>query len=222
MNDSSNEEDIQVSKSKWTKITRKSESQVTPEDSADEFKASDASSDDEGPPIKKSKATVKDKSCKSGRRDAASNRKTNLDPVAEEEEEDRPAAGARITAPSQKANEFLDQSASRAPPTPLDNPRRVGPASRPGGALKRKSGNAKDSGDTASSREKDTVNSRTEGALPIAPKNTVKVQPKGKKRPAEDRLDESPAKRTQSKTVEVLPKRSKKPNSRYAVNFVKC
>ncbi|KAG2744275.1 hypothetical protein P692DRAFT_20744241 [Suillus brevipes Sb2] len=221
MNDSSDEEDIQVSKSKRTKITRKSESRVTPEDLADEFKASDASSDDEGPPIKKSKATVKDKPRESGRRDAASKRKTNLDPVAEEED-DRPAAGARITAPSQKANEFLDQSASWAPPTPLDNPRRVGPASRPGGAFKRQSGNAKDAGDTASSREKDVVNSRTEGALPIAPKNTVKVQPKGKKRPAEDRLDESPAKRTRSKTVEVLPTRSKKPNSRYAVNFVKC
>lgn len=196
--DMSDEDDIRVSRSKPTKNHRKSKPRVSSGESADEFKASsDESSDDEIPAVKKGKATVKDKTGESGRRNAVANRKTILE-VVPEEEEDRRATGGRTTEPTQKANVFIDQSASRAPPTPLDNPRRVGPASRPGGALKRKPGNDKDVSDP-----------------------TNKVQAKGKKRPAEDHLLESPAKRTRSKTAEVLPKRSKRPNSRYAVNFVK-
>ncbi|KIK34148.1 hypothetical protein CY34DRAFT_17918 [Suillus luteus UH-Slu-Lm8-n1] len=138
--DMSDEDDIRVSRSKPTKNRRKSKSQVSSGESVDEFKASsDESSDDEIPAVKKSKATVKDKRGESRRRNAVAKRKTILE-VVPEEEEDRRATGGWTTEPTQKANVFIDQSASRAPPTPLDNPRRVGPASRPGGALKRKPG----------------------------------------------------------------------------------
>jgi hypothetical protein len=60
-----------------------------------------------------------------------------------------------------------------------------------------------------------------EAALEGLPEKRVRTEVKTKKRAAEGRLEESPAKRTRSKTAEVPPKRSKKPNSRYAGNFVK-
>ncbi|KAG1720699.1 hypothetical protein EDB19DRAFT_1835836 [Suillus lakei] len=47
------------------------------------------------------------------------------------------------------------------------------------------------------------------------------TRPNGKKCAAEDPLDESPAKRTRSKMVDVLLKRSKRLNSKYASNFVR-
>lgn len=101
--------------------------------------------------------------------------------------------------PTQPPSRATEQSASRAPPTPLDIPRRVGPASRTVGASKKRS---RDDESHAS------------------PEKRVRVDRNTKKRPTGDALQESPAKRTRSKTAEVPQKRSKKPNSRYN-NFVR-
>ncbi|KAG1766641.1 hypothetical protein EDD22DRAFT_950409 [Suillus occidentalis] len=169
--DISDKENIRVSMSKPTRNCRKSKSWASSEELADEFKASsDGSLDNDSPAVKKSTATVKDKTHESGRRDMVSKGMTNLEVVPKEE--DHPAT-------SGWTNVFIDQSASQAPPTPLDNPRCVGP----GGVLKCKPGNGKDAEMPAVSST--LGNGRhTKGALPSSPKN--KVQTKGKKCPAKD------------------------------------
>ncbi|KAG2738707.1 hypothetical protein P692DRAFT_20757936 [Suillus brevipes Sb2] len=109
--------------------------------------------------------------------------------------------------PSSRAKE---QSALQAPPTPLEKPCRVGPASRTVGSSKQ----------TIDPPVQGKKRSRDDDSHE-SPEKHVWVEKNSKKRPAGDAVQESPAKRTRSKTAEVPQKRSKKPNSRYTDNFVK-
>ncbi|KAG1766483.1 hypothetical protein EV702DRAFT_1050658 [Suillus placidus] len=93
----------------------------------------------------------------------------------------------------------------------------VGPASRPGGALRSKLGDP--SKQTAGEPRRGKKHG-VEVVLQGSPEKRVRVETNRKKRSAEDLLEGSPAKRTRSKTTDVPPKRSKKPNSRYTTNFV--
>jgi hypothetical protein len=113
----------------------------------------------------------------------------------------------KATQPSSRAKE---QSASQAPPTPLEKPRRVGPASRTVGASKQ----------TVDPPIQGKKQSRDDDSHE-SPEKHVRVEKNSKKCPAGDAVQESPAKRTRSKTAEVPQKRSKKPNSRYTNNSVK-
>ncbi|KAG1771388.1 hypothetical protein EV702DRAFT_1049011 [Suillus placidus] len=108
-----------------------------------------------------------------------------------------------------------DPSASQAPPTPLDKPRRVGPASRPGGTLRKKTAPHQIVGEPNHGKK-----CGPEGGLEGSPKKRTRVEHRGKKHVAEDPLEGSPAKCTRSKMTEDLPKRSKKPNSKYAADCV--
>ncbi|KIK32098.1 hypothetical protein CY34DRAFT_19293 [Suillus luteus UH-Slu-Lm8-n1] len=107
-----------------------------------------------------------------------------------------------------------DPSASRAPPTPVDKPRRVGPASRTTGTTPRGASRVKEV-------QLQGKKCGREDAEQGSPPKCARAEVKSKKRSAEDHIQELPAKRTRSKTAKVARKRSKKPNSRYAGNFVK-
>ncbi|KAG2108742.1 uncharacterized protein F5147DRAFT_652729 [Suillus discolor] len=108
-----------------------------------------------------------------------------------------------------------EPSASQAPLTPLDNPRRVGPASRPANyadkeAASKYSANELDCGGKHGPKD----------GLEQPKEKGIQLKTKGHKCPAEDVLQDSPTKHTRSKAVDLPPKRSKKPNSRYAANFI--
>ncbi|KAG1767940.1 hypothetical protein EDD22DRAFT_844275 [Suillus occidentalis] len=103
-----------------------------------------------------------------------------------------------------------DLSTSHAPPTPIEKPRRVEPASWIAG--------------TSQQVTKVQLQGKKHGrdaALEGLPKKRIRTQIKTKKYSAEDWLQESQVKRTRSKMAEVPLKRSKKLNLRYASNFVK-
>ncbi|KAG1797828.1 uncharacterized protein HD556DRAFT_1440788 [Suillus plorans] len=120
-----------------------------------------------------------------------------------------------------------EPSASQEPPTPLDNPQRVGPVSCPGGKLWKNLAECSDDVDkeavskhTADKPERGRQHGPKDG-LEQPKEKRVRLNTKGHKRPAKDALQDSPAKRTRSKATDLPPKRSKKPNSRYAANFIR-
>ncbi|KAG1777148.1 hypothetical protein EV702DRAFT_1045540 [Suillus placidus] len=87
-------------------------------------------------------------------------------------------ASVKYTGHKANASDMVQEpSASRAPPTPMDNPRRVGPTYHPGGVVRCKRGGAK-------------------VTAPSSPKKLTKTQTQCKKHPAEEQLDESPTKCT--------------------------
>ncbi|KAG1738082.1 uncharacterized protein EDB91DRAFT_1249378 [Suillus paluster] len=202
------------------KTTHQPKTWVDPADPGDEFHQPDSpdeSSDEERPATRKGKEPVKQKA-KRPRKEVAETRGEDEAPL---EVESRPvmktrackqgtAPANRLVAPTapQKPSPTTDEpSASRGVPTPLDRPRRVGPASQPGGALWRKPSRGQKDGPAV--------------VLQHSTKKHKPGRPRRKKCAAEDELKGSPAKRTRSKTTDVLPKRSKKPNSRYAANFMR-
>ncbi|KAG1887970.1 uncharacterized protein F5891DRAFT_987929 [Suillus fuscotomentosus] len=112
------------------------------------------------------------------------------------------------TKPTPAKQSDPEPSAFRYLEPPVDNPRRVGLASHPTGQLRT------------------TQSGRSNAAKKPVTKKYVqnkssKIAPRGKKCPAEDQLQDSPAKWTRSQTVNIPTKRLKKPNSRYATNFVR-
>ena len=176
----------------------KSTSRVAGDDSEDEFNAPDSS---EAP----SEEDMSDAG-----KNTLTRKQTAVPPKKKPAHPTKPSAGrVQSNAPDKMAT-TEDPSASRAPPTPIEKPRRVGPASRMAGASQQ----------VAEVKLQGKKRGR-EAALEGLPEKRVRTEVKTKKRAAEGRLEESPAKRTRSKTAEVPPKRSKKPNSRYAGNFVK-
>ncbi|KAG1868422.1 hypothetical protein F4604DRAFT_1927292 [Suillus subluteus] len=203
---SSEEDNILAHRQKLSKKTakkpNKSRSRVYSEESSDGFStpnSSDKSSDDEMPATGKGKAPVKDKT----------------------EQDNPPVTFRGLNKALERAQE---PSASRVLPTASDIHRRVGPASRPGGALRCKPGDHSKAVDLPSPQETTgylNLRKRGKSALQSSPEKRARVQTKGKKHPAEDPLDGSPAKRTRSKTADTLLKRAKKPNSRYAANFIR-
>ncbi|KAG1778650.1 hypothetical protein EV702DRAFT_1196163 [Suillus placidus] len=241
--DHSDDDNVLMHRRKPTKKTAQKHSMSKPrissEESADEFRvldSSEESSDDEILAGTNGKASVKGKTRGSGRN------KTPLG-IIEEEQPSAEKSSNRAPDTGHKANAsdtVQEPSASRAPPTPINKPRRVEPASCPGGVVRHKPGDkSKETpGDqhpgkrggaevAAPSSPKKPTKTQTQGKkrpaeeqLDESPAKCTKVQAKGKKCPAEDLLDESPAKCTRSKTTDVPPKRSKKPNSKYAGNFV--
>ncbi|KAG1904982.1 uncharacterized protein F5891DRAFT_1183640 [Suillus fuscotomentosus] len=120
-----------------------------------------------------------------------------------------------------------EPSASQAPPMPLDNPRRVGPASHPGGKLRKNSAERsdnvnKEAGSKYTADKPDC--GRRHGpkdGLEQPKEKRVQLNTKGRKCPAENAWDDFPVKRTRSKASDLLPKRSKKPNSRYAAKCIR-
>ncbi|KAG2337827.1 hypothetical protein BDR05DRAFT_1004702 [Suillus weaverae] len=201
---------------KLTKQHPKSKSRVNPEGSEDEFNAPDSSEESSNGDIPAvDKGNVK---------------KTHLrkQPVAPMQVNPalprrpsvvQPAAASRVGNPTNTADGTKtaeEPSASRAPPTPLDKPHRVGPASHPGGALHSKQA---DPSKQTAGEPKCGKEHGIEVALQGSPEKRVWVEMNRKKHSAKDPLEGSPAKHTRSKTMDVPPKRSKKPNSRYT-NFV--
>ncbi|KAG2336361.1 hypothetical protein BDR05DRAFT_1005931 [Suillus weaverae] len=169
-----------------------SEPRISSEESADQFRVLDTSEeslDDEILAVTNGKASVKGKTRGSGR---------NKTPFGIIKEELPSAETSSNRAPDTRcmANAGdMDQvpSASRVPPTPMDNPRKVGPASHPGGPVRHKPG----------SKSKETPGDQHLGkrggakvAAPSSPKKLTKMQTWGKKCPAKEQLDESPTKCT--------------------------
>ncbi|KAG1721904.1 uncharacterized protein EDB91DRAFT_1256309 [Suillus paluster] len=200
------------------KTTHWPKTRVEPADSGDKFHQPDSpdeSSDEERPATRKGKEPVKQKA-KRPRKEVAETRgedealEVESRPVMKTHARKQGTApNNRLVAPTapQKPSPTTDElSASRGVPTPLDRPRRVGPAFQPGGALQHKPSRVQKDGPAV--------------ILQCSTKKHKLGGPHGKKRAAEDELEGSPAKRTCSKTTDVLPKRSKKPNSRYATNFM--
>ncbi|KAG2744599.1 hypothetical protein P692DRAFT_20744008 [Suillus brevipes Sb2] len=176
----------------------KSTSQVAGDDSEDEFNAPDSS---EAP----SEEDMSDAG-----KNTHTRKQTAVPPKKKPAHPTKPSAGrVQSNAPDKMAT-TKDSSASRAPPTPIEKPRRVGLASQM----------ASTSQQVAEVQLQGKKRGR-EAAMEGLPEKHVRMEVKTKKRAAECRLEESPAKCTSSKTAEVPPKRSKKPNSRYAGNFVK-
>ncbi|KAG0701031.1 hypothetical protein DFH29DRAFT_1000625 [Suillus ampliporus] len=225
-----------------TARTAKPANVVDSEDSRDEFNLSDESSDDHLSSPKMGKEPIKHKARRNGKKDPPPKTR-NVPEVTSNEDHVGESRPVKKTQPSAepvatsiapvavnmaKGTETREEpSASRAPPTPLDKPRRVGPASRVSGALRRRPGDhSRKAVDNPAPEQ--TLGERSQGkkrgpevGLQCSPNKRPWVEPNEKKRPAEDPLEGSPAKHTRSKTTDVLPKRSKKPNSTYAANFVR-
>ncbi|KAG1863241.1 hypothetical protein DFJ58DRAFT_725142 [Suillus subalutaceus] len=219
--DSSDEDGVLTRRQKPSKKTAKkhwkSKSQVSSDESTNLIgmpDSSDKSLDDEMLATRKGKCLVKEKTSRPVK-------------IIAPPENREPATGfwAKLAKNMAKAAKISQEpSASRVPPTPLDKPRKVGPASHPGSALRSKLGDHSNVVEPSSSQESPRHLNLTKwhGAEIVShdsPHRRTRVQTKGKKQPAEDPLDESLAKHTRSKTADVQPNRSKKPNSRYAANF---
>lgn len=121
--------------------------------------------------------------------------------------------------------DIAEQSASRAPHATMDMPRRVGPAFRPAGKLRAQQSEQLDLGKEPHSKHKlgegcGGIKRGPKHLSDVSPKEIPQVELCTRKCPTEDELDDSPAKRTRSHITNVPTKRSKKPNSRYANNFV--
>ncbi|KAG1884388.1 hypothetical protein F4604DRAFT_1677023 [Suillus subluteus] len=210
-------------------------------DSEDAFQApnsSNKSSGDEMPVVRIGKASVNQKANRL-RKDVATKAKRapeassehGMDeelqgnqPVNQIRAQKWPTIAAKVTpAPLDKPtkqDQTAGQSASRTLPTPSEKPRRVRPTSCLAGIVR---GNPGDPSKTAVDKPTKAGRGKkqqTEVVLHGTAEKRTRGQANAKKRPAEDCIEGSPAKRTRSKTADVPPKRSKKPNSRYARNYV--
>ncbi|KAG1839431.1 hypothetical protein F4604DRAFT_1691278 [Suillus subluteus] len=164
---------------KTAKKHRNSKSRASSEESTDQINmpdSSDKSSDDEMPPTRKGKCLVKDKTSRPVK-------------IMEPPENREPTTSfrAKLAKNIAKAAEIAQEpSASRVPPTPLDKPRKVGPASRPGGALRSKPGDRSNVVGLSSSQESTghpSLGNRHSAkvVLPDSPDRRTRVQTKGKK-----------------------------------------
>ncbi|KAG1882116.1 hypothetical protein F4604DRAFT_1678550 [Suillus subluteus] len=172
--DSSDEDSVLAPKKHWN-----SKSWASSEESTDQINmpdSSDKSSDDEMPAIRKGKHLVKDKT-------------TRLVKIIAPPKNREPATSfqAKLAKNMAKAAEIPQEpSASRVPPTPLDKPRKVGSASRPGSALRSNPGDHSNVVELSSSQESTRHPSlgKRHGAKVVSPESPdrrTRVQTKGKK-----------------------------------------